>query len=335
MDRRPVRTVGILSAVAVIVGACGGTADPQLVPATTTEPSSTTTQVPRPTETTVELTVADDDPTGAPRLLVATDDGVQIWADGQLTPLVGQGTVLQRAVDDGAGGAVGLSIDDQLLATMTWWPAVGDPIVLRSQGGLILHDSTTRADSAAVVITYSPVDSLEPVVVLDVLDLATTSSRTVAQVGDATSSAAAVAAAADFFAAITVDGQCAAIGVIDDFGEPGDGQFPEPICQEDAPGYGAIAVDDDGEHFIVTRQQTGVDGQAVTSDLVLFEPGGTTTEILVLPAPIDGPVASIDLDGEWIAVAVEDAVLLIDRSVGQVHELAVPARSVQFVDALT
>lgn len=312
--------------MAVVAIACAGSDAPVLVPDTTTAPQTSTTTVPIETEV-IRLTATEELPEAAPALVLATDRGVIRWtaADG---PEVVQPEPVQRAVDDGQGGIVGLTVDDQLLASLRWWPAGGDEVLLRSQGGLTLHDATVRVDAPAVVIGYSPIDTPSPAQVLDILDLTTTSSRTVREVGDETAGMIDVGVSADGFVMTQADGSCADVIAFDDTGEDVDNDsLPTRTCEAPPIAYGPIGLADDGATAAVAR---------VSKDdkpSVLISRSGTDE---LIEHPVDAAVdAIVDLDSSstHVAIASGTTTVLIDLAGATVTDLGIAAHGVQIVPA--
>ncbi|MGI9603709.1 MAG: hypothetical protein ACR2QE_17630 [Acidimicrobiales bacterium] len=319
-----VRGIVITTAMAVVIGGCGGSDDdPVLVPPTTTVVASTT-EAPPPRQQ-VQLTMVDQVPADAPALLLATPAGATRWTPGDGPVVVHEvDDELRHAVDDGAGGVVGLTVDEQLLGSVWWWPAAGERVLLRSQGGLALHDSTVRNESAAVVITYSPIDVTEPTQVLDLLDLATTSARTVATVGDATSAAVAAAASADAFVTTNIDADCSTITMFDDTGEPMTGRvLPTESCAPD--GYGPLAIADTGERIVVA---TNTDDNRW--GLLVADDGNDELVEYALPAVVEA-ITTIDVMDRYVVLSTGTGTYLVDLDADMVVDLGVVAGSVQVV----
>jgi len=315
-------------AMATAATACAGSDAPVLEPDTTSAPPVSTTTSTAPIETQViDLTPSDAVPEGAPALVLATDNGVTRWTPDGGAEVVRPEPV-QRAVDDGQGGIVGLTIDDQLLASLRWWPTDGDEVLLRSQGGLTLHDATVRVDSPAVVISYSPIDTPSPAQVLDVLDLATASSRTVRQVGDETAGMIDAGASADGFVMTQADGSCAEVVVFDDTGEDvSAGSLPTLSCGPGPVAYGAIGVADDGATVAVAMADDSGGSSVVMSRR-------ESDELIEHPlADAAGTIVDLDTSSTHVAIVTGTTTLLVDLAAATVTDLGVAAHGVQIVPA--
>ncbi|MDH4168309.1 MAG: hypothetical protein OEW42_01850 [Acidimicrobiia bacterium] len=307
-----------------VVGCSSSGEDPVLVP-DSTGVATTVANANR-----VELTEVDTIPADAPALVLATAAGITRWtpADGPMVVReLAEG--VRHAVDDGAGGVVGLTVDDQLLGQVWWWPADGAPLLLRSQGGLALHDVTERNGEPGVLISYSPIDVSEPIQVLDLLDLATTSARTVRSVGDADSGAISAAASTNGFAVTQVEQDCVQVLLFDDAGEPlADPAVPEPMCGNDGvPGFGSVALADDGSLLAVAH--VAPDG----APTVLTSASGSSelVELALDAGPTD--ITGLDVDAGYVVVATGDSTILIDTTASTWVDLGVAAHTVSVVAA--
>lgn len=313
------RTVlGLLTPV-LLVPACASS-DPSVEPSPPS--TSTTTSTPTTTTTGDDTLLVTDGPLELDRdVLLATPDGVARWRNGRTEPIhAGDGTV-EAVAPDGSGGAVALIVDDQQLGNLWHIGGEGEPVLLRQQGGLALHDATSRNDQPAVVITSSPVDATEPTQLLDLLDLATASARTVARVGDATSGVQAVAATSDGFILSRLAEECSTIEAIDDAGESRPGpDLPERCGSDDR--YGPVSADDaDATIVVAAEDDTG-------SSLIVV---GDGVDMHRLPESV-GTVTGLDLAGGLVLVSSDTGIRVVDLGAATIADLDATATAAAFAD---
>lgn len=314
-----------VSGLLLLAGCGGSTAEPPAGPAstapTTTVEATPTTPVPPDDVRPLDVVEPGSDP--RPALLIGDTTGAVVRVSGEeelvLATVEGE---LRRAVPDGGGGALALVVDAQQLAALWWYRSGTDPLLLRSQGGLALHDLASRNDLPAAVITSSPIDATEPVQLLDVLDLDTTSARTVGEVGDDDSGVIDVAAGDDGFAVSRVDGECASVVSIDDTGTTVGDAVLGPVCGIGPVPYGVVAASPDLATVVVVE----------TTDRGLALALRRDDEIVqhLLPAEITS-VTDLDLAGDQVLLAGEDGVHLVDLAAATITELGRAAVSARFV----